>query len=230
MPVERSKKHRFDGPFASDEIAERFRGSAPEGAINYARRHKLKLFVPDIVDVIVASRDLGLLNRATVALSELANEQFMAWDAPLVATWWKNRSSEYPRWPFEEYTAGVEAFGRANYPESSAWFDSVLQIDPSADKSRALAIASYCEMGELDRAKDLAKLFAEGSGRWKAWADAKLQLAEHQPTAATDALIEMLRGFPTFRQRAYLASRTNVWSGVEWDRLEAAVTSESLHQ
>ncbi len=91
----------------------------------------------------------------------------------------------------------MDEFVRGDYSDAVKSFQRVLKVDPAADRSRALAIAGYLEIGETNMAVELAKGFKSPTGRWAQWAAAKAELETGSVSNSTVECARLARENPT---------------------------------
>jgi tetratricopeptide (TPR) repeat protein len=173
----------FLGPFTSDELALKFSSVEQdkislnrEGFVNTVRDLKQPLFLSLLIEFFTNETDLAVADRLTAAISNVATEDFHPHDFERIQNWWRTHENDYTNWPLSEINQGFNEANNGRYSEAAMSFQQVLKLDPSADMSRALAIGSYLEIGETNKAAELAKGFKEPTARWAQWASAKREL------------------------------------------------------
>jgi hypothetical protein len=208
---------QYSGPYTSDELAS-FLTTSPspalDGVINMLG--KKRLFVPILVDLANHSKDLWTINRIANALKNMADVDFFPWDLQPLNAWWTKNSMNYTNWPLNEFNMAVDEIASCKYDEALTNFYHVLTIDPTADKSRALAIACAIETGNLPGAQQLNTNFSIVDGRWKQWADGKMMLATNAIELGTEKFVSLARKNPTFVKSAWIGQGNNILRQVDW--------------
>jgi hypothetical protein len=220
----------YDGPFTSDEFAFRFQHVEQdparlnrEGFINSARDLKQPLFLPDFVRFLTNETDLSVADRITLAISDLTKKDLRPHDLEQIESWWKTNQNTWTNWPLSEFNHGSSEFSMVHYSEAAKSFTEVLRLDPTADMSRAYAIACYLEIGETNKAINLAKEFKNPSTRWAQWASAKAELEAGNISNATVHLAAISTNFPTMDtlpKQGY-----DVWRKVDWQLFNKLTTT-----
>jgi len=59
----------------------------------------------------------------------------------------------------------------------------VLAIDPTADRSRAIAVGCAIQIGDMSKAQQLNTNYALKGGRWQRWANGKNDVSHERHTA-----------------------------------------------
>ena len=219
-------KARYTGPFATDEIARTLGGASKVGPrvreawVNAARTKGIKLVVGALVDLLQKESDLLAANRITYAISELTGEEFYPRDLTRLNRWWEENKGSYTNWPYSECEQGDGAFSGGRYAEALGHFQEVLRVDPTADRTRALAVACAWEVGNTNTARALLAGFAIREGRWEQWAEAKSELATGSVERATLKFVEIATNYPTFHNSSYLDGRWDVLRQVDWKLFE----------
>jgi hypothetical protein len=220
----------YKGPFTSDELVFRFPTVEQdhtrlnrEGFINSVRDLKQPLFLPQLVHFLTNETDLSVADRITLAISELTKEDFRPHDFEQIKSWWETHQNAYTNWPLSEFNRGSSEFSMVHYSEAAKSFAHILQIDPTADMSRAYAIACYWETGETNMAINLAKEFKDPSTRWAQWAAAKAELETGNISNATVHLAAISTNFPTMDdlpKQGY-----DVWKKINWQLFNKLTTT-----
>jgi len=164
---EKSGTNQYGGPFTTDETAQfliEIHSSLLAGVVN--RIDNQKNFVPKLVELAHQSKDLWTINRIAKKLNDITGVDFYPWDLHPLDSWWEQNSMNFTNWPFDEYSKGIDAVKACRYDQALTNLDFVLTIDPTADKSRALAVACAIEIGNLQKAQQLNTNYAIGDGRW----------------------------------------------------------------
>jgi len=193
----------YRGPFTSDELALRFPEMKDdkvaynrEGFVNTVGSLKEPLFLPSMMELLTNETDLAVADRLTIAISDLAKQDFHPRDFKRIQTWWHSRETGYTNWPFSSYKQGYAEFMSGKFADAARSFQEVLKVDPNADLSRALAIGSLVELGETNKAFDMAKGFNAPTGRWARWAEAKAELETGSVSNATVHFANLVRENP----------------------------------
>lgn len=213
--------NRYEGPFTSDELAVQFKHIANdktafnrEGFVNTANDLKQSLFLGSLITLFTNETDLGVADRLTIAISAIANEDFRPRDFERILTWWTVHQTEYTNWPIAIYERGMEEFSSGRYQQAVDSFCKVLEIDSTADISRAHAIACCWEAGQTNRALQLSKEFKNPSARWAQWANAKGDLDSGNVSNATVRFYSITTNFPSMPR---LPDRTShIFRKIDW--------------
>ena len=221
----------YQGPFTSDELANLFTRTEQdmtslnrEGFVNTVRELRQPLFLQRLIGFFTNETDLVVADRLAMAISDLTREDFQPRDFNRIQAWWGSRASEYTNWPFSAFQSGFDHINRAQYAESAISFQEVLKLDPAADMSRALAIASYLEIGETNRALELAKGFKDGLARWAQWTGAMTDLHTGSVSNATVRFADLTRMNPTM---TVLPKEDIVfWRRIDWQLFHTRLSSE----
>ena len=222
----------YNGPFASDELAERFASVAGdrtaynrEAFVNAVGNLKQRLFLAPLVRFFTNETDLGVADRATIAISTLANKDFHPHDFERIQTWWRSHENEYTNWPFAGYAQGLDDAMHGNYLSAAKRLEEVVKLDPGADMSRAVAIVSWLEIGETNKAAVFAKAFNLPTARWAKWAKAKLELETGNVTNATVQFVDLTKENPTMEP--YLPTEgVRFWRKMDWPLFHKLLSSE----
>jgi hypothetical protein len=122
----------------------------------------------------------------------------------------------YTNWPLEQYNKGMDAIHVCQYGEALTNLEFVLRIDPTADKSRAFAVASAIEIGNMEKAQELNTNYVIADGRWKQWALGKMMLATNAIQQGTEKFVSLAKEYPTFLNDAFIAQGNNILRQVDW--------------
>ena len=226
-----SGTNMYGGPFTSDEMALWFprvmqdRTSLNrEGFVNAVRDLKQLLFLPRLIECFTNETDLVVADRLAMAISDLAKEDFHPHGIKQIQTWWHLHKNEYTNWPFSELESGLDRLVGGRYSEAADSFQRVLKLDPSADVSRALAIASCLEIGETNQASELAKRFKEPTARWAEWASAMTDLHTGNISNATVQFADLTRKNPTMI--VLPQEGLSFWSKIDWQLFHKLTSTE----
>jgi hypothetical protein len=225
----------YSGPFTSDEIAYWFplgmqdkTGLNREGFVNTILRFKQPMFLPRLIDCFTNETDLGVADRLTVAISDLAKEDFHPHDFKEIQTWWHSHDNEYTNWPFLEMAQGMTALNLLSYSNAAKSFNTVLQLDPSADMSRGLAVCSLLEIGQSNNAVELVKGFKDPTSRWSKWTGAMIELHIGNNSNATVQFTEIATANPAM---LYLPIEgAPVWKRIDWNLFHKLTSAEKKLQ
>jgi len=223
----------YGGPFTADELARSFAIVEDdkttlnrEGFVNTVRELKQSLFLHRLIQIFTNETDLAVADRLTMAISDIAKEDFRPHNFEQIQAWWQSHKHEYTNWPFSEFDSGLVEFSKGRYADAAKSFQLVLKLDPSADLSRAVAISSYCELGETNQALELAKGFKDPTARWAQWASAITDLHTGNTSNATVRLADLTRKCPTMfilpKKGAFL------WRKIDWQLFDSLTSTESL--
>jgi len=198
-----SRTNFYYGPFASDELAMSFSSSAHdptsfnrEGFVNTVGDLKQPLFLHSLIEMFTNETDLAVADRLTIAVSHLAREDFHPHDFERIQTWWHSHKNDYTNWPFSEFDHGCDALSKGSFREGAKSFQHVLNLDPSADVSRALAITCYLETGDTNKSAELSKGFKPPTARWAQWASAMADLETGSVSNATVKFANLTKSNP----------------------------------
>jgi hypothetical protein len=216
VPVERVGETDYRGPFSNDELAYRLLGPSPDGPINIVGNDKRKVFIPRLVEIAHESKDLWTINRVAKALKEMGCVDFFPWDIGPLDRWWTDNKASYTNWPYALYSEGNGAFGACRYREALDKLNQVLEIDPGADRSRAMAIACAFEIGDTNGVQTLRPGFVQKNGRWDRWVQCREVLETGTVHAATEAFADLARAYPTFKDSAWIGKGNHVLRKVDW--------------
>ncbi len=220
----------YKGPFTSDELAIRFQSTSKdrtsfnrEGFVNTAADLKQPLFMPLFMEFFTNETDLGVADRLTIAISDLAKQDFHPRDYHQIIGWWNSNQLSFTNWPFAAFEKAIHEISSVHYQQAADAFSQVIEIDPMADKSRAYAIACLWESGDTNQAIALAKDFKNSSARWAQWASAKAELESGSISNATVHFFSITTNFPTMEE---MPNRNyHVYRKIDWmlfDKLNGA--------
>jgi hypothetical protein len=222
----------YYGPFTSDELALSFSSAQQdmtslnrEGFVNTVSGLKQPLFLHRLIGFFTNESDLVVADRLTMAISDIAKENFRPHDFEQIQGWWHSRKNEYTNWPFSELDSGLEGIRRGRYSDAANSFEQVLKIDPSADMTRALAIVSYFELGETNQALELAKGFKEPAARWAQWAAAMTELHTGNVSNATVRLAVLKRKNPSMISLP--REGESLWNRIDWKLFHELTSTET---
>ena len=211
----------YSGPFTSDELAVRFPVTAQdrtsynrEGFINTVADQKQPLFLPPLIEFFTNETDLAVADRITIAISDLAKEDFHPHDFEQVIAWWQSHQNNYTNWPIAQFNMGNIGIAIGNYSLGFQSFQKVLEIDPSADQSRALAVLCGFEIGETNKASELVKGFKQPDARWAQWAAAFVELQSGSVSNATAQFANLKKNQPTLLLLP--VENLPIWSKIDW--------------
>lgn len=220
----------YSGPFTSDEIAMRFSASAKdrtsfnrEAFVNAVADMKQPLFLASLIEFFTNETDLAVADRLTVAISDLAKEDFHPRDIEKIQTWWAYHQNEYTNWPVLYLEVGWIEFLAGRYSKALEAFQKVLGIDPSADQSRALAIACSLETGKANSAIELAKGFNQPEARWALWGKAFLELHTGSVSNATVQFADLKKNQSTMVLLP--VEGASLWNKIDWTLFHKLVSS-----
>ncbi len=211
----------YGGPFTSDELAVRFQSSSKdrtgfnrEGFINTAAELKQPLFLPLFVEFFTNETDLGVADRLTIAISDLTKQDFHTRDFELIQTWWTLNQNEYTNWPVSDFNDGQLKFLTGRLSEALVSFQKVLNMDPTADQSRALAIACCLPVGNTNSATELSKGFKQPEARWALWGKALLELYTGSVSNGTVQFANLTKTQPTMIPLP--DEGASAWNKIDW--------------
>ncbi|HEU5123329.1 MAG TPA: hypothetical protein VFW05_04610 [Verrucomicrobiae bacterium] len=221
----------YSGPFTSDELAPEFQTISKdqtsfnrEGFVNTASDLKQPLFMPFFIDLFTNETDLGVADRLAIAISELAKEDFHPRDFKRVQTWWTAHHNEYTNWPVSDLITARNHFYRSNSREALNSLQKILDIDPSADNSRAFAIACNSKIGDTNSAMELFRGFKQPEARWAQWATAFVELQNGNVSNATVKFADLTKKHPTLI--ALPKRRYGVWSKIDWNLYDKLISAD----
>lgn len=221
----------YSGPFTSDELAVCFSSVAKdrtsfnrEGFVNAVGDMKQPLFMSQLIEFFTNETDLGVADRLTIAISGLAKEDFQPRDFERIQAWWASHQNEYTNWPVSDFNAGQTELLSARYPEALEYFQKVLNIDRSADQSRAFAIACNLQTGKTNTATELAKGFRQPEARWALWGKAWVELYTGSVSNATVQFANLTKKQPTM---ILLPDESaSGWNKIDWALFHKLVSPE----
>jgi len=196
-----------------------------EGFVNTVRELKEALFLQRLIRFFTNETDLAVADRSTMAISDIAKEDFRPHDFDRLQAWWHSHKNEYTNWPFSDFESGVNRFNSDRFSEAASSFQQVLQIDPSADMTRALAIGSCLALGETNQASVLATGFKEPTARWAQWASAMAELHTGSVSNATVRFAELRRKEPTMN--VLLKEGHLFWRQIDWKLFHKLTSAEA---
>jgi hypothetical protein len=194
--VESAGNKQYGGPFTSDEIAMALATvPSPEldGIVNVMG--KQMLFVPKLVELAHKSKDLWTINRIAKELNDMTGVNFYPWDLQPLDSWWAQNSMNYTNWPLDQYSKGMDTVRACRYGEALTNLEFVLTIDPTADKSRAFAVACAIEIGNMQKAQQLNTNYTKIDGRWQQWAQGKMMLATNAIQQGTEKFVLLTKKY-----------------------------------
>ena len=215
--AEGTSTNQYGGPFTSDEIADALRNDFPpilDGAVNLIGNQPL--FVPKLVELAHQCKNLWTINRIAKKMNELTGVSFYPWDLQPLDSWWKENRQSYTNWPFGQFSKGMDALRSVRYDEALTNFESVLAVDPTADKSRALAVACAIEVGNLETAQKLNTNYAIADGRWEQWAQGKMMLATNAIELGTEKFVSLTKKYPTLADSGFIAQGNHILRQIDW--------------
>jgi hypothetical protein len=137
---------------------------------------------------------------------------------------WQSHQNDFTNWPVSDFWNGTVRFFVGQYQEASKSFELVLQLDPAADESRALAIGCDWEIGETNKAITLAKGFKNPDARWAKWAAAKAELESGNVSNATVQFAFLAKNIPAM---FFLPKQeSQFWRKTDWDLFNKLVKTE----
>ena len=178
-----------------------------------------------MVEFFTNETDLAVADRLTLAISDLAKDDFHPRDFERIATWWQDHRDSYTNWPFAEFDHGYNTLNQDKYSEAVTSFEEVLKRDPSADMSRALVIGGYLQMGETNNAAQLAKAFKEPTARWAQWANALKDLQTGNASNATVRFVDLTKKHPTML--ALPREDSPFWKKIDWQLFNKVIRTNA---
>jgi len=208
----------FTGPFTNDELAMKLtHPNTTEAAINEIGERKLLLFVPVLVEIAQKSNDLWVINRVSKALKNMVDVDFFPWEIKPLNLWWEKNSKNYKNmWPFEEHIKAEIAYRSSKYSDALQAFETVLTIDPAADRCRALAVTCAIELGDLPKAQKLNAGYSQKEGRWAQLAKCKMLLSTDTVEKATKEFAALSKKFPTFVDQVKINEKNPILKELDW--------------
>ena len=195
-----------------------------EAYVNAIHDQNQPLFLPALIKFFTNETDLAVADRLTLAISDLAKEDFHPNDFDRILKWWFSHENEYTNWPFSEFGQGCVELNRGNFTDAAKLFQQVLKLDPSADKSRAFAIDSFIELGETNKAAELAKHFKDPAGRWKRWANAMTELNTGSVSNATVQFVNLTKNDPSMKPLP--VEGPFGWRKIDWQLFHKLTSTE----
>jgi outer membrane protein assembly factor BamD (BamD/ComL family) len=179
-----------------------------------------------LIEFFTNETDLAVADRLSIAISALAKEDFHPRDFHEIQTWWSSHQNEYTNWPTDEFNAGWNSFlVKGDYSHALSSFLKVMVVDPTADQSRALAIACCFETGQTNKASELAKDFRLSDGRWSKWAAALAELKTGNFSNATVQFADLTKKQPTLF--ILPDEGAGAWRGIDWQLFRKLVSPEN---
>ena len=217
VPIEQAGDYDYKGPFTSEEIATRLRARPTvESGANLARKESLKAFIPQLVMMAQDEPNLWVQNRITYAISTLADENFMPWDTAGLKAWWAGHGTSYTNWPYKTYDEAMSLVGACNYKGALPKLQEIVESDPRADKSRAIAIACACEIGDTNSVAKLNENWKFPKGRWREWAGIRINLSTGAVETATADLADLAEKYKTFPAQAMMSQGNHILRQIDW--------------
>ena len=205
------------GSLTSDEIADALEtAKSPELDAIVNTMGKQPLFVSRLVELAHQSKDLWTINRIAKSLNEMTGVNFYPWDLQPLNNWWARNSSKYTNWPVEHFRNALQEVASAHYQAALTNFEFVVAIDPTADKSRALAVGCAIEVGNMSKAQQLNTNFAIANGRWEHWARGKMMLATNAVRQGTEEFVSLAKKYPGFVGDGLIHEGNHVLRQVDW--------------
>lgn len=221
----------YGGRFTSDELAVRFSEVQQdktsfnrEGFVNTVAELEQPLFLSWLIQFLTNETDLAVADRLTIAISGVAHADFHAHDFERIQTWWRLHENEYTNWPLSEFGRGLDEWNKCNYRNAAKLFQSVLDLDPSADMSRSLAIGSWSELGETNKVAALVKGFVLPTGRWAELAAVKVELETGNVSNATVRFVDLARKNPVMP--GVPGESYHVWRKIDWQLFHKLISME----
>ena len=208
---------RFTGPFTSDELASGLlEAGFEEGYVNVIGQERRMLFVPKLVELAHSSKDLWLINRVSLAIKDMVGVESSPWDLTPLDQWWAQHKTSYTNWPYDNFARAIDSFRRCNYREALGLFESVLAVDPTADQSRALAVACAAKLDDVPKTKQLNAGYSQKDGRWERWAKGIILLARGASNEGTRELSSLVKDFPLMEASGFFWERSDVLRNLDW--------------
>jgi outer membrane protein assembly factor BamD (BamD/ComL family) len=185
-----------------------------EAFVNAVADLKQPLFLSRLIEFLTNETDLGVADRLTIAISDLTKTDFHPHDYGQITEWWRSHEDEYTNWPFAHLDRGMQEMSTGDFSKAAKSFEQVLIVDPSADMSRAFAIASFLALEKTDEATEIAKGFKDPTKRWAKWSGAVIELYTGSASNATVQFAELAKSNPTMsilpQQSSYY------WRKIDW--------------
>jgi hypothetical protein len=218
-------KYTYNGPFTSEEIALRLRiPQGVEGGANLARKEGLKYFIPQLVTMAQSENNLWVANRITHAISVLSGRECFPWTLDSLKTWWEGSSAQFTNWPYASFDKALIRFNARQYFGARLEFESIINSDPYADQSRALAIICAIETGDTNKIATLATNWKYPDGRWASFSKAKMNLSTGDVTQATIQLAEFAAKYRTLENWIAIRPGVHYLRQVDWPLYEQKLT------
>ena len=215
----------YSGPWTSDEIADVLGIFGNRVIADMIRTSNNKHFLQYLIEMVDGESNLLALNRIMRAISTLSEKEWTHDDLPALHKWWATHSYQYTNWPIDEYKAGISAISSVKYEQALSNFVQVIAVDSTADKSRALAIASAVEIGDLYLATQLMQQFTDPNSPWSRWAGVKAQLVTGDVDSASTMLGTLYTNHPSLRKDAWIRQGNHLYRSVNWQLFNAQVTN-----
>jgi hypothetical protein len=221
----------YKGPFTSDELATVFSSVEQdrtslnrEGFINTVHDLNQPLFLSRLIEFFTNETDLAVADRLTVAISDITKQDFHPHDFEQLQTWWRSHENEFTNWPISDFNDADNKFSRVQLAEAAKSFQKVLNLDPSADMSRALAIDCYLDVGDTNQALGLVKGFKDPTARWAQWAGILIELHMGSTSNATVRIADFAKQNPAFAQLPH--EGFYVWRNLDWQLFNKMTATE----
>lgn len=221
----------YKGPFTSDELATVFPSIAKnrtsanrEGFVNTVNGLKQPLFLAPLVEFFTNETDLGVADRLTIAISTLTKQDFRPRDYERIQAWWTSNQNECTNWPISEFNDGQIKFATGRLAEALESFQKVLSLDPTADQSRAFAIACSLQIGNTNVASELLKGFKQPDTRWAQWGAAFAELQNGSVSNATVKFADLTKKQPTMIPLP--TQEVNGWAKIDWPLYKKLICSD----
>ena len=124
----------YTGPFTSDELAKNLPSMEQdrvsmnrEAYVNAIHALNQPLFLPALIEFFTNETDLAVADRLTVAISDLAKEDFHPNDFKEILNWWLLHQNEYTNWPFSDFGQGLVEVNHANFTNAAKSFQQVFK-------------------------------------------------------------------------------------------------------
>ena len=153
----------------------------------------------------------------------MGKEDFHPRDFERIQTWWTSHLNEYTNWPVSEFRDGQIKFAAGRFWEALGSFQKVLHLDPSADQSRAYAIACSLQTGNTNGAAELLQSFKQPDARWAQWATAFAELHNGSISNATVRFADLTKKYPTMIPLPM--REANGWNNIDWPLFNKIISS-----
>jgi len=130
--------------------------------------------------------------------------------------WWEQNSMNYTNWPYAQYAKADAAVRATRYKEALTNYEAVLAIDPTADRSRAIAVGCAIQIGDMSKAQQLNTNYALKGGRWQRWANGKMMLATNGIQQGTEEFVSITKKYPTFPAAAWISPGNDILGQIDW--------------